>query len=237
MSLDLFESVSGVAEAPTSTFRPRVANRLAERAELHGFDTLNELETLELFIGRTRPQGAATLAAMLIGRFGDLQHVLGATLEELTIAADRELAVDLKLLHSTASRILMFPMARRDVISSWSSLTAYLRLNMAGAGREEFRCLFLDKRNHLIADEILGRGTVDNAPVYPREVIRRALELNASALILAHQHPSQSTDPSAADIEITRQVVEAAKALRIAVHDHIIVAGDNIASMKALGHI
>src|SRR6476659_6837718 len=106
---------------------------------------------------------------------------------------------------------------------------------MALAEREEFRILFLDKRNCLIADEVMGRGTVDHAPVYPREVVRRALELSASAVILVHNHPSGDPTPSAADVEMTRQVVEAGRSLRIAVHDHLIAARDGVASLKALG--
>jgi DNA repair protein RadC len=106
---------------------------------------------------------------------------------------------------------------------------------MVGAPREQFRVLFLDKRNRLIADEVMGEGTVDHAPVYPREVVRRALELHASALVLAHNHPSQDPTPSGADVEMTRKLVEAAHALGIVIHDHVIVAGEAVASLKTLG--
>jgi DNA repair protein RadC len=106
---------------------------------------------------------------------------------------------------------------------------------MAGASREQFRVLFLDKKNQLIADEVMNEGTVDHAPVYPREVIRRALELSASSVILAHNHPSGDPTPSRADAEMTREVVEAGKPLRITVHDHIVVGREGVASLKALG--
>jgi len=111
----------------------------------------------------------------------------------------------------------------------------YLRARLTALPREVFHVLFLDKKNQLIADERMGAGTVDHAPVYPREVVRRALELSASALVLAHNHPSGDASPSPADVEMTRQVVAAAKALQIAVHDHLIVAGDQVASLRSLG--
>ncbi|HEX7944694.1 MAG TPA: DNA repair protein RadC, partial [Phenylobacterium sp.] len=129
----------------------------------------------------------------------------------------------------------LYPMARRSVISSWTSLLSYLRVVCAAAPRELFRVLFLDKKNQLLADEVMGEGTVDHAPVYPREVVRRALELHASAIILCHQHPSGDPTPSQADVEMTRRIVEAARGLSIAVHDHIVVGADSTASFKALG--
>jgi DNA repair protein RadC len=237
MSPDLFDPGPGASEAVGRGFRPGPAHPLAARAEQFGVGSLSEGETLELYIARSRPNGAGAFAALLLGRFGDLQHVLGASLAELAAVVDRDLALDLKLLHGVAAQILRFPIARRCVLTSWSALLAYLRLQMAGAGVECVRILFLDKKNQLIADEVAGRGTVDHAPVYPREIIKRALELNASALIISHQHPSGDPTPSAADIEITRQVIEAGRALRISVHDHIIVGGDDTISMKALGLI
>ena len=124
---------------------------------------------------------------------------------------------------------------KRTVITSWSQLLAYVKVALAHEAREQFRVLFLDKKNQLIADEQLGSGTVDHAPVYPREVARRALELSASSLILLHNHPSGDPSPSAADIDMTRQIVEALKPLRIAVHDHLVVGRDGVASFKALG--
>jgi DNA repair protein RadC len=125
--------------------------------------------------------------------------------------------------------------AKRPVISSWAALLAYAKAALAHEPREQFRVLFLDKKNQLIVDEVMNEGTVDHAPVYPREVARRALELSASAVILVHNHPSGDPTPSAADIDMTRQVVEAGRALKIGVHDHLVVGREGVASFKALG--
>jgi DNA repair protein RadC len=121
------------------------------------------------------------------------------------------------------------------VISSWSALLAYVRTALAHEPREQFRVLFLDKKNQLICDEVMNRGTVDHAPVYPREVVRRALELSSSAVILVHNHPSGDPSPSSADVDMTRQVIEAGRSLRIVVHDHLVVGREGVASFKALG--
>lgn len=145
------------------------------------------------------------------------------------------MALNLKLLQEATLRVGREAVARRPVITSWTQLLAYVKTALAHEPREQFRVLFLDKKNQLIADEVLGSGTVDHAPVYPREVMRRALELSASALILLHNHPSGDPTPSGADAEMTRQVVEAGRTLRIAVHDHLVVGRDGIASFKALG--
>jgi DNA repair protein RadC len=137
-------------------------------------------------------------------------------------------------LREAARRLAQAPLRQRCVISSWTALLAYSRTTLGGRPREQFRVLFLDKKNQLIADEVMGEGTVDHAPVYPREVVRRALELAASALILLHNHPSGDPTPSTADVEMTRRVVEAARALDLVVHDHLVV-GDTTVSLKALG--
>ena len=124
---------------------------------------------------------------------------------------------------------------KRAVISSWTALLAYVRLSLQHEPREQFRVLYLDKKNQLILDEIQNRGTVDHAPVYPREVVRRALELSASAMIIVHNHPSGDPTPSRADIDMTKQVIEAARALSVQVHDHLIVGREGVASFKQLG--
>jgi DNA repair protein RadC len=124
---------------------------------------------------------------------------------------------------------------KRTVISSWTALLGYVRVMLASEAREQCRVLFLDKKNQLIADEPLGQGTVDHAPVYPREVMRRALELSASAVILVHNHPSGDPTPSRQDIDMTRQVIEAGRSLKISVHDHLVVGREGVASFKALG--
>jgi len=146
-------------------------------------------------------------------------------------------ALDLRLLQEAALRIGRGEVAKRPVISSWSALIAYTKAALAHEPREQFRVLFLDKKNQLIVDEVMNEGTVDHAPVYPREVARRALELSASAVILVHNHPSGDPTPSGADIDMTRQVIEAGRALKIAVHDHLVVGREGVASFKALGLI
>jgi DNA repair protein RadC len=233
---DSLDSV-GVAEATVTPLRTAKTTRLGERVIQHGADTLDPHETLELYISRTRPKDAGRLADVLLGRFGDLLHVLGASVSELTQVVDTPIALDLKLLHDIAGRLLLMPIKRRNVIASWSTLLTYLRVQMAGSSVETFRGLFLDTRNQLIADEVLGYGTVSHAPVYPREIIKRALQLGASSVILSHQHPSGDPTPSRPDIEITKQVIDAGKPLGITVYDHIIVGTERTESMKALGLI
>ena len=175
----------------------------------------------------------------LIARFGSLAGVFSASIAELkTVAGIGEAAaIDLKLLHEATIRVAREPVRKRPVISSWTALLDYVRIALANEPREQFRVLFLDKKNQLIADETLHHGTVDHAPVYPREVMRRALELSASAIILVHNHPSGDPTPSKADVEMTRQIVEAGRALRIDIHDHLVVGHEGVASFRALGLI
>jgi DNA repair protein RadC len=201
---------------------------------------LPDYEVLELLLFRAIPRGdVKPLAKQLIARFGSLGGVLGASVAELKTVAGvgQAAALDLKLVHEAALRTGREALAKRPVISSWSALLAYVKTALAHEPREQFRVLFLDKKNQLIADEVQNHGTVDHAPVYPREVVRRALELSASAVILVHNHPSGDPTPSSADVDMTRQVIEAARALRISVHDHLVVGRDGTASFKALGLI
>ncbi len=212
--------------------------RLRERALAHGPGALADYEVLELYLFRSIPRGdVKPLAKALMARFGSLSAVLGARLEELrTVKGVGEaVALDLMLLQEAGLRAAREAVAKRPVISSWSALLAYVKTALAHEAREQFRVLFLDKKNQLIADEMMNRGTVDHAPVYPREVARRALELAASAVILVHNHPSGDPTPSSADVDMTRQVVQAARSLGLAVHDHLVVGRDGVASFKALG--
>ncbi|CAN7640998.1 DNA repair protein RadC [Phenylobacterium sp. LjRoot219] len=211
------------------------ARELRSRAVRHGLQALDEMETLQLLVARAAPRRAAALAERLMVRFGGLAHVLGASLPELLQVVDESVALELKLLQDATRRVLEFPMRRRSILSSWSAVADYLRISLSGQSRESFRVLFLDRRNGLIADELMGAGTVDHAPVYPREVARRALELAASSCCLAHNHPSGDPSPSKADVEMTRQVVEACRTLGLAVHDHFLVAGDQVVSFRAAG--
>ena len=233
---DLWLAADPAVEPTPHYAGPR--ERLRSRAQAGGLTALPDYELLELFLFRSIPKrDVKPLAKQLLARFGSLGSVLGAApvVHKAVAGVGETVALDLKLLHETTLRLGREQVVKRPVISSWSALLAYLKAALAYETREQFRVLFLDKKNQLIADEVLGRGTVDHAPVYPREVMRRALELSASAVILVHNHPSGDPTPSAADIDMTRQVVEAGRALRIAVHDHLIAARDGVASLKALG--
>lgn len=150
-------------------------------------------------------------------------------------AAGSAAAAHLAIVREVSVRLARTAVSARPVISSSPALRAYVMTDLGAAPREEFRVLFLDKKNRLIRDERLGEGTVDHAPVYPREVVRRALELAACALILLHNHPSGDPAPSSADVEMTRQIVSAARALNLVVHDHLVVGREGVASLKALG--
>jgi DNA repair protein RadC len=233
-------AVEREAKAP-----PTPAHHLGHRQRLrsraaHGLAALPDYELLELILARSLPRGdVKPMAKALIARFGGLAGVFGAAPEDLRSVkgVGPGAALDLKLVHEATLRMGRGEVRKRAVISSWSALLAYVRAAMAHEAREQFRVLFLDKKNQLIADEVMNQGTVDHAPVYPREVVRRALELASSAVILVHNHPSGDPTPSAADIDMTRQVVDAARPLRIAVHDHLVVGRDGVASFKALGLI
>jgi DNA repair protein RadC len=144
---------------------------------------------------------------------------------------------ELKIVQAAASRLLRGEVKKRPVLSSWSAVLDYCRTAQAFAEKEQFRVLFLDKRNQLIADEVQQTGTVDHTPVYPREVVKRALELSATAMVLVHNHPSGDPTPSQADIEMTQQIITVARPLGIAVHDHIIVGKDGHVSLKGLKRI
>ncbi|MET0293915.1 MAG: DNA repair protein RadC [Phenylobacterium sp.] len=212
-------------------------DRLRTRARA-AVEALPDYELLELILFRSIPRGdVKPLAKALLARFGSLAAVLGASPDALrTVKGVGEaVALDLRLVQEAALRITREAAGRRTVISSWTALLAYVRTALAHEPREQFRVLFLDKKNQLITDEVMGHGTVDHAPVYPREVVRRALELSASAVILVHNHPSGDPSPSTADVDMTRQVVDAGRTLRIVVHDHLVVGRDGVASFKALG--
>lgn len=239
---DLFAKPAAVEEAtavqafPTPCPLNRVGT-LRRRLAQQGPRALAEAETLELLLDRCGPAGPhpALLAGALLRRFGSLPQVLAATLPELALVAGEPAAIELKLLHDVTLRALEFPIHKRCVLSSWGAVHAYLKASLGGRSREAFHVLFLDRANQLIADERMGEGTVDHAPVYPREVMRRALELAASSCCLVHNHPTGSATPSSADIEMTRRVVDAGRPLGVAVHDHFLVAGADVVSFKALG--
>jgi DNA repair protein RadC len=221
--------------------------RLRDRARKGGVSALPEYELLELFLFRSIPQrDVKPLARALLVRFGSLSAALSAPLEDLlqvsaldnkgrALKVTADIALDLSLMFEATRRLVAEPLRRTTVIASWSALVSYLRVTLAHEPREQFRVLFLDKKNQLIADEVMGIGTVDHAPAYPREIMRRALELSASNIILVHNHPSGDPLPSQGDIEMTALIVAAGRPLNITVHDHLIVGREGVASLKQIG--
>ena len=212
--------------------------RLRQRLLRGGTDPLEDYELLELVLqaAQTR-RDTKPIAKALLARFGSLGGVLGAAPEELkSVAGMGEVsAVQIKATHAVVARMLREEAKRQPVLSSWKQVIAYVRAAMAHERTEQFRILFLDKKNILLGDEVQQRGTVDHAPVYPREVVKRALELGASALILVHNHPSGDPAPSRADIDMTKDVQKAAAALGLVVHDHIVIGRHGHASLRTLG--
>ena len=200
-------------------------------------DAFADYELLELLLFRVIPRAdTKPIAKALLARFGSLSEVLGAPVARLQEVSGVKAAValDLKIVAAAAKRMARGEIQGREVLSSWEQVLEYCRAAMAFEEREQFRILFLDKKNALLADEVQQTGTVDHTPVYPREVIRRALELSSTAIILVHNHPSGDPTPSRADIEMTKTIVDTGRQLGIAVHDHIIIGKKGFASMKGL---
>ena len=197
----------------------------------------DDIDLLAGLIGRSlRPPAARNAAASLIDAFGGLAGVAAADEAALRRGGLAKAAVaDLGRVRALGIAMAREEACQRPVLSSWSALVAYLRAALAHAPREQFRTLYLDKRNILIRAEWRADGTVDHAPVYPREVVRRALELSACALILVHNHPSGDPTPSRADIDMTRKIIDAARVFDIEVHDHVIVGREGTKSLRALG--
>jgi DNA repair protein RadC len=211
--------------------------RLRGRFREAGTDALSDYELLELLLFRAQPRrDVKPLAKMLLEKFGSFAEVIAAP--EVRLAEVKGLGdaaiTELKIVQAAASRFVRGAVKKRPMLSSWSTVLDYCRTAQAFADREQFRVLFLDKRNQLIADELQQIGTVDHTPVYPREVVKRALELSATAIILVHNHPSGDPTPSRADIQMTQQIITVAQPFGISVHDHIIVGKEGHASLKGL---
>lgn len=232
------------AKAPTSVANQGKIDALGHRERLRarfaraGTDGLQDYEVLELLLFRSKARGdVKPLAKTLIRKFGGFAETLAAPVERLVEVegVGEATALELKIVHAASIKLAQARVMDRPVISSWNDLLSYCRAAMADEKTELFRILFLDKKNILIADEVQQRGTVDHTPVYPREVVKRALELSASAIILVHNHPSGDPTPSRADVEMTNQIVKAAQALNIRVHDHLVIGQKSEASFKALG--
>lgn len=214
--------------------------RLRERFMAGGAAALPDYEMLELVLFRAIPrQDVKPLARRLIDRFVDFNGVISASPARLaeTDGVGEAVICELKIIEAAAQRLARARVMRRQVISSWDALLDYCHTVMAHRETEHFRVLYLDKKNALIADEEQARGTVDHVPVYPREVVKRALELNASALILVHNHPSGDPTPSDADILLTGQIGSAAEALGLILHDHLIIGKSRELSFRASGLI
>ena len=205
-----------------------------------GAAALPDYELLELVLYRAFPRGdQKPLAKALIKHFGSFAEVISATsarLKEVTGVGDR-VVEELKLVQAAALRLGQGSLLNRPALTSWPAVLEYCHACMAYSPKEQFRILFLDRKNVLIADEVQQEGTVDHTPVYPREVIKRALELSATAIILVHNHPSGDPTPSRADIDMTKRIVEAGERLNITIHDHVIIGRSGHASFRSLNLI
>jgi DNA repair protein RadC len=214
--------------------------RLRRRFRDAGADAIPDYELLELILFRAVPRrDTKPLAKAILAQFGSFAEALNAPEERLReVPGLGEAAItEIKLVRAAALRLVRGEVLDRPVLASWSQVLDYCRASMGFEATEQFRILFLDKRNQIIADEVQQKGTVDHTPVYVREVVKRALELSATAIVLVHNHPSGDPTPSRADIEMTKQIVSAAKNLGIVVHDHIIVGKQGHASFRGLGLI
>ncbi len=214
--------------------------RLRARFDEGGAAAMPDYELLELLLFRAIPrQDVKPLARRLLDTFGDLARVVAAPRARLlqVEGVGPAVAQDLKVIEAAAQRMMRARVMHRPVLSSWAALLDYCHTAMAHRETEQFRLLFLDRKNVLIADEEQARGTVDHVPVYPREVVKRALELNASALILVHNHPSGDPTPSTADIEMTERIRTAAEALGITLHDHLIIGKGRELSFRSAGYL
>lgn len=213
-------------------------DRLRQRFINGGAEALQDYEMLELIMFRAIPRrDVKPMAKDLIKKFGDLSGVLSADrdlLREIK-GISENVVTELKIVESAAKKVGQSRIIRRQALKSWDDLVTYCRTAMAEKQIEEFRALFLDRQNQLIADEVLSTGTVDYTPVYPREVMKRALALSASAMIIVHNHPSGDSTPSKADIQMTKQLDEISKSLGIVLHDHLIIARGSEYSFKSEG--
>jgi DNA repair protein RadC len=234
-SADEDASQEGLAEAPPHYYGHR--ERLRERFREAGAEALSDYELLEAVLFRALPRrDLKPLAKTLIATFGSFAEAISAP--EARLAQIKGMGpasiTELKLVQAAANRLIRGEVKKRPVLSSWSAVLDYSRTAQAFEDREQFRVLFLDKRNQVIADEVQQTGTIDHTPVYPREVVKRALELSATAIILVHNHPSGDPTPSRADIQMTQQIITVAQPLGVSVHDHIIVGKEGHASLKGL---
>jgi DNA repair protein RadC len=222
---------------PELDLRAGHRQRLKDRFASSGPESLPDYELLELILFSAIPRrDTKPTAKQLLDRFGSFAEVINAPPERLReVKGVGDAAImQLKLVRAGALRLMRGGIMHQPVLGSWAAVLEYCQAAMGFEAREQFRILFLDKKNRLIADEVQQQGTVDHTPVYIREVVKRALELSASAIVLVHNHPSGDPTPSRADIDMTRQIADAAKPLGVIIHDHIIVGRQGHASFKAL---
>lgn len=230
-------------DSPTPDKKPKPhfhdhRDRLRARFAKDGGEALRDYELLELFLFNSIPRrDVKPIAKDLLARFQNFAEVCAAPVHLLTEVkgVGEKTALDLRLLHAASLRMGRESLLNRPVLSSWTALLDYCRASMQFEPIEQFRVLFLDKKNRLIADEIMAKGTVDRAPVYPREIVKRALNLESTAIILAHNHPSGDPTPSHADIKLTEAIIAASKAIGVTVHDHLIIGRQDVVSFKTLG--
>lgn len=229
-----------IAKGRTPSYMADHRKRLRTRFMEGGANAMPDYELLELVLFRAIPrQDVKPLAHMLMTEFGDFNRVVSAPQDRLRAIKGIGDAVvcELKIIEAAAQRLARAKVLNKQVLSSWDALLDYCHTTMAHRETEQFRVLFLDRKNVLIADEEQAKGTVDHVPVYPREVAKRALELNASALILVHNHPSGDPTPSQSDIDMTAQIEMACSALGLTLHDHLIVGKSRELSFKSAGYI
>lgn len=214
-------------------------DRLRQRFLKGGIEALQDYEILELILFAAIPRrDVKPLAKDLIAHFGSFKSVFHARPEQLeAFGLSENTATAIKVIEATSFHLMKQDMLKRPVLNSWTKLMDYIAATMAHEKKEHFRLLFLNKKNELIADEIQQSGTVDHTPAYPREIMKRALELDATALILAHNHPSGDATPSKADIDMTHAIIDAARPFSIIIHDHVIVSRNGTNSMKNMGLI
>jgi DNA repair protein RadC len=231
----------GLVTGKDGTKRPHYwghRDRLRERFLTGGHKPMPDYEILELLLFNAIPRiDLKPLAKRLLAAFGDLNGVVAASEHRLlqVEGATAKVYLQLRIVEAFAHRMALAKVMHREVVSSWDDLITYCRTAMAHRETEQFRVLFLDRKNVLIADEEQAKGTVDHVPVYPREVAKRALELNASSIILVHNHPSGDPTPSPQDIDVTRRIVEACDTIGVAVHDHVIIGKEAEVSFRAEG--
>lgn len=230
--------MGGMSEKPSTPHYVGHRERLRARFMQGGADALPDYELMELVLFRAIPRrDLKPLAKDIIERFGSFADAISAPeqrLREMSGLGDAAI-IEIKLVEAAAQRLAQGRVLNRPAISSWDALLDYCQTSMAHRDTEQFRILFLDRKNTLIADEVQQKGTVDHTPVYPREVVKRALELGSSALILVHNHPSGDPTPSDADVAMTQQIAKAGESLGIQIHDHLVIGRGKHVSFRGMG--